>query len=197
MEVSESSDSGGKVGIAAVDNQVTQLVFVSASVYDNDRTFLRIYADDGAVSAWSNIDFGMFDGTFVYRVHKADGTSYDQGLLLGLANLETVSLQQRAIEAGSSYVPPSIPILPDLDASGPVYQVSGDTQSGSAIEILEQLHDLFRGEGASIAQRSLARKQAEAAREAALLANPQEPEDVTIRYWKGESKETSSPEVAE
>ena len=64
------------------------------------------------------------------------------------------------------------------------------------MDTLEQIHDLFSKEGERMAAEYSVRKQAEADRKAELLANPPTPNDVTIRYWKGQS-DAKGTEVAE
>jgi len=177
----------------------TELVFVSATVYDNHRTFLRIYPHGQVgdeVTAWSNVDFKMFSGWPVYRVNKSDGTSQDYGLLLGIGDVQTATQQRVAIQAGREYEAPPIPALPDLSASGPAYHIVDGNVGSPAMETLEQVHDLFRKEGARMTAAHNARKQAEDERKAQLLVNPPKPADVTIRYWKGEPN-ANGTEVAE
>jgi hypothetical protein len=169
----------------------TELVFLSATVYDNNRTFLRIYPNgraDGSVTAWSNIDFHHFCGFSTYRVKDAeDGTLYDYGLLMGIGGIDTRRWKEMAEAQGIEYKGPEIPeipIMPDLTNGGPSFVlVEGDTQS-SAMDTLEQIHDLYRNEGARMEAAYHAREKARAERKAYLLANPPKPKDVTIQFWK-------------
>lgn len=178
-------------------HKATELVFVSASVYDNHRTFLRIYPNGRVgdeVTAWSNIDFNLFRSWSSYRVNNSDGTTQDFYLLMGIGDIQTAAMQNFAARAGRQYEPPTIPPLPDLAAGGPTFQLVAGSQESPAMDTLEQVHDLFRKEGERMAAEYAARKQAEAERKAELLANPPQPSDVTIRYWKDNANGT---EVAE
>ena len=71
----------------------TELVFLSATVHDRKRTFLRIYPNGrvaDSVTAWSNLDFMHFCGFTTYRVKDAeDGTFYDFGLLMGIGSSDS------------------------------------------------------------------------------------------------------------
>jgi hypothetical protein len=49
---------------------------------------------------------------------------------------------------------------------------------------LEQIHDLYRKEGARMNEAYHAREKARAERKAHLLVNPPKPQDVMIRFWK-------------
>lgn len=161
----------------------TQLVFISATVYNHSRTFLRIYPNGrvgGMVTAWSNLDFNHFSGFSTYRVKDAeDETLYDFGLLMGVGSTDTERWEELAAEKGYEYEAPEIPEMPDFADTGPSFLVvEGDAES-PAMDTLEQIHDLYRKEGARMEEAHHARVKARAERKAWLLANPPVPEDVT------------------
>jgi hypothetical protein len=161
------------------------LVFLSATVYDHNRTFLRIYPNGrgvDSVTAWSNLDFNHFSGFCTYRVKDAeDGTLYDIGLLMGIGNTDTYNRAEWAEEEGLEHKAPE---MPDLADGGPSFVVvEGDAKS-PAMDTLEQIHDLYGKEGARMEEAYHAREKARAERKAYLLANPPQPQDVTIRFWK-------------
>ncbi len=161
----------------------TELVFLSATVHDHNRTLLRIYPNGrvgDSVTAWSNLDFNHFSGFSTYRVKDAvDETMYDFGLLMGIGNQNT---QQRTKYGRNDA--PEIPEMPDFAEGGPSFVVvEGDAKS-PAMDTLEQIHDLYRKEGARMEEAYHAREKARAARKAYLLENPPKPDDVTIQFWK-------------
>ena len=179
--------------------QATELYFVSAIVYDHSRTFIRVYPNghaDKVVSAWSNLDFNVFNGWSTYRIANGDGTFRETGLLMGVSNFQTAAMQTLAAKAGTAYLPPPIPALPDLTTAGPKFEVSERALESPAMDTLQQIHDLFRKEGERMTDAYIERKSEEADRKAALLASPPTPSDVTIRYWKGEA-DAAGTEVAE
>jgi hypothetical protein len=169
----------------------TELVFLSATVYDHNRTFLRIYPNGKVgdeVTAWSNLDFNHFSGFSTYRVKDAeDGTLYDCGLLMGIGGIDTRRWREMAEARGIEYKGPKIPEIPempDFAEGGPAFVVvDGDAES-PAMDTLEQIHDLYRKEGARMEEAYHAREKARAERKAYLLANPPKPKDVTIQFWK-------------
>lgn len=170
-----------------------KMAFVSASVYDNHRTFLRIYPNGRVgeeVTAWSNLNFNLFTGWSSYRVTNADGYTQETYLLMGIGDIQTAAMQNLARKAGRQFDPPDIPTLPDMNTAGPAFQVIAGDDNSPAMDTLEQLHDLFEKEGERMALAQAARKQAEDERRAELLANPPKPADVTIRYWKGNANGT-------
>ena len=169
----------------------TQLVFLSATVYNHNRTFLRIYPNGrfgDSVTAWSNLDFNHFSGFSTYRVKDAeDGTLYDLGLLMGIGSTDTKRWAELAAEKGFEYKAPEIPQMLDFAKGGPSFVVvEGDAKS-PAMDTLEQIHDLYRKEGTRMEEAYHAREKARAERKAYLLANPPVPKDVTIRFWNREN----------
>jgi hypothetical protein len=171
--------------------RATKLVFLSATVYDHNRTLLRIYPNGrvaDSVTAWSNLDFNHFSGFSTYRVKDAqDGTLYDFGLLMGIGGIDTRRWKEMAEARGIEYKGPEIPEipqLPDLTDGGPSFVVvEGDAKS-PAMDTLEQIHDLYRKEGARMEEAYHARLKAYEERKAYLLANPPVPDDIVIRFWE-------------
>ena len=166
----------------------TELVFLSATVYNHNRTFLRIYPNGrvvDSVTAWSNLDFNHFSGFSTYRVKDGeDGTLYDFGLLMGIGSTDTKRWAELAAEKGFEYKAPEIPEMPDLADGGPSFiVVEGDAKS-PAMDTVEQIHDLYRKEGTRMEEAYNAREKAREERKAYLLANPPKPQDVTVRFWK-------------
>ena len=169
----------------------TELVFLSATVYDHNRTLLRIYPNGrvgDAVTAWSNVDFHHFSGFCTYRVKDAqDGTLYDFGLLMGIGGIDTRRWKEIAEARGIEYKGPEIPEIPemtDLAEGEPSFVViEGDAKS-PAMNTLEQIHDLYRKEGVRMEEAYHAREKAHAERKAYLLANPPKPEDIVIKFWE-------------
>ncbi len=167
----------------------TELVFLSATVYDDSRTLLRIYPNgkiEGEVSAWTNLNFNHFSGFSTFRVNEADGTFSDRGLLMGIGNFDAYKMRRRLAKYGHDYNLPEVPILPDLADSGPSFVVIGGDTQGQAMETLSQVHDLYRKEGVRMEAAFHAREKAYAERKAYLLAFPPVPEDIVIRFWQRE-----------
>jgi hypothetical protein len=171
----------------------TDLVFLSASVHLNDagadeaRTLLRIYPNGQVgeeVVAWSNVNFLHFTGQGGYRVNHADGTYQNMGLLMGISPMYGQTMRRLAEKAGRDYQGPEIPELPDLAVAGPTFVAVEGYADSPAMDVLEQLHQLFKKSGDTMKEQYLAREKARAERKACLLANPEKPKDVTIRVWR-------------
>ena len=165
----------------------TEFVFLSATVYDHSRTFLRIYPNgniEDEISTWSNIDFNHFSGFSTFRVKGSDGTFRDLSLLMGISNSDSHRIRKRLAKNGHDYHEPQIPRLPDLAISGPSFVVAEGHVDSEAMDTLSQVHDLYRNEGVRMEKAFHAREKASTARHAYLLANPPSPDDIMIRFWK-------------
>lgn len=170
----------------------TELVFVSATVYNHSRTFIRCYPSGGGgrneISGWSNLDFNHFSGFATYQVKGADGETRQYGLMMGLGNEDTKQRAEWLAKHDKEYEAPEIPKLPDLEATGPAFVITeGDTTDREAMELVEGMHNLYRMEGQRMEDAYHARIKAYEERKAYLLANPPVPKDVTIQFWKRES----------
>jgi len=166
----------------------TQLVFVSATVYDHSRTFLRCYPSGGGdrkeISGWSNLDFNHFCGFATYQVKGADGEIRQYGLMMGIGNEDTIHRAEWLAEQDREYKAPEIPKLPDLATGGPAFIITeGDTNDREAMESIEGMHNLYRVEGARMEQAYHARIKAYEERKAYLLAHPPKPKDVNVSFW--------------
>lgn len=165
----------------------TQLAFVSATVYDHSRTYLRCYPNGAAkqeVALWSNLDFNHFCGFATFQVKGSDGETRQYGLIMGIGNEST---RQRAPSAGydGELTAPDVRRLPDLHEAGPAFVITeGDTSDRGATEFVEGMHNLYKAEGARMEAAYHARSKAYEERKAYLLANPPQPKDVTIQFWK-------------
>lgn len=178
--------------------RVTQLAFVSASVYDGKRTLLKIYPNgqaDSEVVAWSNLNFMYFCGNGGYRLNYPDGTYQDYALLLAVGPVSIENAIRAPARTGRKDLIPQIPELPDVETAGPRFVLMKGDREGHAMEVLEQLHDLFQVSGETLKTQYFAREQARAERKAYLLANPPKPEDVTVRVWKRTRTENSQEEA--
>lgn len=167
--------------------QGTKYVFLSATVYDHSRTFLRIYPNgkrEGETSAWSNLDFNHFSGFSTFRVTAVDGTFHDVGFLKGLGNTSTLRQNKQVAQKGNTGPWPDMPALPDLSFGGPTFTVTAGAQNGDVMETLSLLHELYRKEGVRMEAAFHAREKAYAERHAFLLAHPPVPEDIVIRFWQ-------------
>lgn len=186
---------------ALANRHVTRISYVSATVYDHNRTFFRCFLENGErteISGWSNIDFNHFTGFTSFQTTAADGSVREYNLMMGIGNEDTVKPGQIMSKAGREYDPPAIPELPDNN-SGCAYVLTGNgTDDPEAVAMIEGIHRLYQAEGDKLAAAYHERIKAENERKAELLANPPKPKDVTLRFWNRETtsavNNTANPE---
>jgi hypothetical protein len=164
-------------------------VQLSATVYDHKRTFLRWYPQGNLapqMTAWSNVDFNVFCG--LDRVTR-EGKNFSF-MMLGIENVNTEKRRLAAARRGVAY---EMPAFPDaLLVEQPVFVVvEGDATDAEALAPLVALHEWYGAERVALHEAYAARLKAQAEREAWLRANPPEPQDVLIRFWKTETQQNS------
>lgn len=162
----------------------TRILFLSATVHDHRRTLLRCYPNGAAgrgITAWSNLDFNHFRGLGDFEAKDADGEVRRYSLLMGIGNESAGRRQQLPAARGAEYDGPEIPALPD---DMPAFVTGTENPDPEGVKLLEDLHALYRAEGARMAGAYAARQKACEERKAHLLANPPKPKDVTVHFWK-------------
>lgn len=155
------------------------MVGVSASVYkEGDKVFTRLQVMCGQTvcEAWSNIDFNHFRGATYYI---ANGREYYQVGGYGEGEFITAS------EAGC---PVNAPEFKGDQHGFVVTSPGGINETNMAYIALFDMHSLYEVEKETLAEahevmlanQELSRKWHE--------ANPKQPKDITIRFWKKEPK---------
>lgn len=177
----------------------TRLLFVSAEVVNREYTKLTVYPNgkaDEAATCFSNLDFENFSGFSSFKVKGAEGEDREYSLIMGIGLTDTTPLAERLTQAGQTYQAPSHPALPSLTATGPGYVMEEGSNPGSEVlQTIEDLHSLFRVEGERMVAARIARTRAYEERKAFLLANPPQPKDVTIRFWKRAQPVQAAPQT--
>lgn len=155
--------------------RASELVILSATVYDHNRTLLR-WMPPGKpgdeMTAWSNVDFNLLGG---FTTFQANGMCFS--LILCLDN------QNSGATTDDAEVPP--PDLPALSTAGPAFVVTaGDANDMAASAVITGLHDLYQTEAPRLQAAYLGREKARIAREALLRAHPPQPRNVTTWITK-------------
>ncbi len=175
----------------------TQLVFVSATVYDHSWTYLRCYPSGGGdrkeIALWSNLDFNHFSGFSTFQCKGKDGVMRQYGLVMGIGNEVTQQRLDPLAKNDEENEDQEIPKLPALATGGPAYVITeGDTNDREAMELIEGMHNLYRVEGVRMKAAYHARIKAYEERKAFLTAHPPVPKDVTIRFWNRDNVKTNA-----
>jgi hypothetical protein len=173
----------------------TRIAFVSATIYDRKRTRVTVYPNGGldkAVSAWSNVDFNHFCGFGCFEAkYGENGDLRKYNLFVTVINEDTVMRAQRHAVKGMEYEAPSIPTIPD---GTPAFVLETENPDPVCLKLIEDMHALYRTEGARMAEAEIARKKAYEERKAYLLANPPKPKDVTVHFWQRTKEENTETE---
>lgn len=160
-------------------------ISLSATVYNHSRTLLRCRTSENPekeITAWSNLDFNCFSGFSNFTVTGAAGEVRAYNLMgMGIGNEDTLQRAKFLKAHGREYQLPEVPTLPDGD---PAYLMVSDNTDKESVQIIEDLHQLYRNEGTRMKEAYLARIQEQEDRRAYLLAHPPVPKDVTIHFWE-------------
>ena len=153
-----------------------RMLMLSCTVYDHKATLVGWHYQGRPYRAWSNIDFNHIAG--IGGFESGDGST-KYSLWIGLGNQVTGT---RLGPTGRVVPPPEIPPLP---SDGPGFVViEGDATDTAALADMEAIHALYRAEGARLKASYECRERYHRAQAAWLKANPPQPHDTVIRYWK-------------
>ena len=158
----------------------TEFVFVSATVYDRSRTFVRWWPNGKVVqeiAGWTNVDFNHLTG-----LSKVAHGERDFSLMMSIGNMDTVRLAAWLQRRGFDYRPPVPPEFPD---DAPTFIVTkGDPSVSGAMDLMEGLLSFYEENSTSLVARTAQREAAQIAAAAELKANPPVPQDIVLSHWR-------------
>jgi hypothetical protein len=169
----------------------SQMLFLSATVYDHKRTFVRWYGIGTPMkcfAAWSNVDFNHLSGLGGF---ESDGIQY--ALLMGIGNADTarsnLRISKQTPEIGE-------PAVPDLPSDRPAFVlVEGDEKDVEGMAPMLGLHQLYTVEKSRLAAAYVRRERARVEREAYLKAHPPTTPDTVIQFWSRKSKKSGAANI--
>ena len=151
----------------------TKLIILSATVVDGEMTFVRWYHEGEEFQAWSNVNFNHLSG---FAEFESNRTRYS--FIMAVGDISTAK--------GRKSVWPGKP--PELGVDYPAFTlVKGDESKGDALAMMIALHDLYENEQDKLVAAHEGRLRASAEREAWLRANPPQPKDTVIQFWRREA----------
>jgi hypothetical protein len=172
------------------------LLFLSATVYRSKdsppRTLVRYWPEGngGDVTLWSSADFALIAGGINSFVDSA-GDSYH--LMMAWSKVDIERMAEIWASRGREYDAPEIPDLPEGKAS---FQVVGEQPDADKLAPVQALHDLFNSEYERLKTAHEGRERARFEQEAYLKANPPQPKDITLNYWRSEKPATTGKGAA-
>jgi len=155
------------------DHKESKLILLSASVVDGKATFVRWYHDGEEFQAWSNVNFNYLSG---FAEFESDRKRYH--FIMAVGDISTA----KELELEWPGKPP------ELGVDYPAFTlVKGDETKGDALAMMIALHDLYENEQDKLVAAHEGRLRASAEREAWLRANPPQPKDTVIQFWRREA----------
>ncbi len=169
----------------------TKMAFISATIFRSKdsapRTLVRCWPEGKrqTITCWSSADFGLISGIHVFA--DATGTTHSMLMGWGYADLESMSdIRTARLKAYGATAPPT---FPEGKAS---FAIIGEPLAAEDLAPIQALHDLYNNEYTRLQSAFEGRERARLEREAYLKANPPQPKDITLNYWRTERKPTTT-----
>ncbi len=162
------------------------LLFISATVFRSKdsppRTLVRYWPEGkgGVITLWSSADFSLIAGGINSFSDSAEDTHH---LLMGWGNVDIEHISELRAAKGLEYDAPDIPDFAGGDAT---FQIAGDPPAAEDLAPIQALHDLYNSNLSRLTSAFEGREEARLEREAYLKANPPQPKDITLSYWRTE-----------
>jgi hypothetical protein len=163
------------------------LLFLGATVYrakdSPPRTLVRWWPQNGiqAITFWSSADFALIAGGINSFMDSAGHTHH---LLMGWGSVDIERMTELYATHGREFDLPDIPAFPEDKAS---FAITGDHQPDrEALVAIESLHDLYNSGIENLRSAYEGRERARIEREEYLKANPPQPKDITLNFWRTE-----------
>ena len=162
------------------------MVSLGATVYrftDSPPRTLVTYRPVGrgeSITFWSSADFALIAG--IYSFVATDGATHSMFMMW--SSTEVGRLADMLAAHGHKYDGPNIPAFP----AGPAtFAIVGTPPADPSVLVpIQSLHDLYNSEYARLKTALEGRERARIEREAYLKANPPQPKDITLNYWRTE-----------
>jgi hypothetical protein len=169
----------------------TKMAFLSATVFRSGdsppRSLVRCWSEGKKemVTFWSSADFGLIAGIHSF----ADAAGTHHAMLMGWGYVDLDKRPEMLAAHLKAYGATTLPPLPDDKAS---FEIIGASLTAEDLAPIQALHDLYNNEHARLKSAFEGRERARLEREAHLRANPPQPKDITLNYWRTERKPTTT-----
>ncbi len=163
----------------------TKMAFLSATVFRSTdsppRTLGRWWPEGRreTITYWSSADFGLMSGIHAF----ADSTGTTHSLLMGWGYVDLHKMSEMQAARLKAYGATALPTFPEGKAG---FEIIGTPLSAEDLAPIQALHDLYNSEHARLKSAFGGRERARLEREAYLKANPPQPKDITLNYWRTE-----------
>ncbi|MGL4401323.1 MAG: hypothetical protein ACRCXD_15770, partial [Luteolibacter sp.] len=124
----------------------------------------------------------------------ADSTGTQHNMLMGWGYADVESMDEINPARLQAYGATAPPPFPEGKAS---FEINDTSLTAEDLAPIQALHDLYNNEYARLKSAFEGRERARLEREAYLKANPPQPKDITLNYWRIDPKSiTASKEGA-
>lgn len=168
-------------------NPRNELLFLGATVFRSKdsapRTLVRWWplGSKETVTFWSSADFALIAGGIN---SFADSVGDIHHLMMGWGRVDIDRITELYASKGREYDAPELPDFPEGEAT---FEITGDQEPTSdEIVVIQSLHDIYNSELARLRAAYEGRERARLEREEYLKANPPQPKDITINFWRTE-----------
>lgn len=172
-------------------NPESFILFLGATVYRSKdsppRTLVRYWpgGKDGDITFWSSADFALIAGGINSFVDSAGDSHH---LMMAWDNVDIERMADLRDSKGLDYDAPEIP---DFDKGKATFQIIGKQPGAEKLVAIQSLHDLYNSEYERLKTACEGRERARIEHEAYLKANPPQPKDITLNYWRTETPATT------
>ena len=165
-------------------------VFLSAN--HPPRTLVRYWSIDhkSQITFWSSADFSLIAGGISSFI---DTTGADHSIFMSWSHMDADLVSKVYAAQNRVYQKPEIPAFPEGKAT---FQIIGAAPAAEELIAIQSLHDIYNSELPHLQTAYQSREQARLQREAYLKANPPQPKDITLNYWRTEKPATTNKKGA-
>ena len=164
------------------------MLLVGATVYRFDdspsRSLVQLWhqAEGEPVTIWSSADFALLSGFSTFS-DSADSTT-SLMMMWSVTNLDTRTALQTKFSRQFK-----APDFPDFPPGKATYVIASGNPTPQTLASIQSLHDLYNNEHDRLKEAYDGRERAQRQHEAELKANPPQPKDIVLNYWRIDSKD--------
>jgi hypothetical protein len=166
----------------------SSLLALGATVYNSEgsppRSLVHYWPPGSgeSITFWSSADFTLISG--IQSFVDTNGNTHGLFLMCSSIDMERVNSKHRKFSTEIA----NIPAFSDGPAT---FEIASGQATASDLLPIQSLHDLYNSERHRLETAQQGREQARIQREADLKANPPQPKDITLNFWRTEKPATN------
>jgi hypothetical protein len=184
-QAGDDSDFRARLAAYRAEHPQSKTVSLGATVYrskDSPARSLVTYrpgAEMEPVTFWSSADFSLLAGIRNF----ADTTGQVRTMFLMWSAVDIDRMTASLKQHGREY---NVPAIPEFAEGKATFAIVGNPPAAEALVPIQSLHDVYNNEYLRLKAAYEGRERARIEREAYLKANPPQPKDITLKYWRTE-----------